>query len=156
MISDAVDAYYEAIHAAQNRTQVTDTMTRWVDQARGDDLRKASLIHNDYPAIDILVAVSEADQAALNHYRDLRDRAEAGDSEVSYYDQQRAFDALKELIVSVPVSATTLETDNRNGDDEDSNSDIDELYAIERGEHGYDPADGRGVRGNAVRFDTQV
>lgn len=145
MISDAVDEYYDSIHAAQNRTQHTDTMTRWVDQARGEDLRNASLIDTGYPTVDVIVVVTDAEQAALNHYRQVRSRDTA-----THHDRQRAFDALKPLIVSLPVSSTSLSI---NGDDGEA---TDELYAIERGSGAYNPANGGGVRGDSIMTDTQI
>lgn len=146
MISDAVDEYYDAIHAAQNRTQHTDTMTRWVDQARGDDLRNASLIDTGYPTVDVIVVVTDVEQDALNHYRRVRDRDTA-----SHHDRQRAFDALKPLIVSLPVSSTSLTIDGN--EDEEA---LDELYVIERGSGAYDPANGGGVQGDSIVTDTQI
>lgn len=150
MVSDAVDAYYDTIHHAQNRSQQTDHLVHCVEHACGDKLRQASMIDSNYPTVDIIVTVTDDELDALDRYRAVRD-----DDDASHHDRQEAFHPLRELIVSVPVSQTSL--DPRSDDNNDADDDgIDGMYAIHGRRGGYIPTNGEGIRGPAVMFDTQI
>jgi CRISPR-associated endonuclease Cas3-HD len=135
VITRGVDAYYDALHDQRRTDSRRDSLVDAFDSARGEQLRNASLIANDYPTQDVLVLVTEADGALYERYLRLR---EDGD----WQGAQEAFQELKRTLVSVPAK-----TDS---DDQFTVIDPDEIPAA------YDPVSGEGVLTLDSPTDTEV
>ena len=139
VISDAVDEYYDLLHTQRQTGIRDDELVTWFDQGNGDQLRKASLIDQDYETRDLLVLVTDEEVAHYRRYERLCD-------EHQWEEASREFDALKSLIVTIPVP-----------DDETVASDVEATIAVDVSTSldTYQIETGRGVTTENASFDVE-
>lgn len=127
VIDHGVDEYYDRLHEQRRTGDRQDELVTAFDRARGEQLRKASLIEQRYPTQDILVLVAESDHRRYREYIRARDAEE-------WQKARQKFQQLKQSLVSVPA------TDNSAGD----------LTVVRPAEIDamYDPVSGRGPAGS--------
>lgn len=89
---DAIPRYFEAI---ENRSLPTEKLVEFIEKSNAEELGQQSLIDDDYETVDLLVAVTDADQQRLD---DLGDAFQQHDSKGFSY-----LADLADLRVSIPV-----------------------------------------------------
>lgn len=135
LISTGIEEYYQALHKQRETADRADTLVSYFDTANGAALREASLIGDEYDTQDIVVLCTAADIDAYESYTTARDTDE-------YQRAQSSFDALKPLLVTVPVNV-------ENHSDETPL----EVADISTTPSQYDIVSGRGVDYDGIRFD---
>ncbi|KAB1193635.1 CRISPR-associated endonuclease Cas3'' [Haloferax sp. MBLA0076] len=121
---DAVEDYYHRLH--KNRNVGSQEFVEYVDDARGDELGKLSLI-DSRRAADVVICRTDIDRNLVERLREAREARE-------YTEVRNLLDATKPIRISVPFSNgdETAETikhlppiDRENG-----------LYQLDIGQHG--------------------
>lgn len=136
VIGRGVERYYDALHEQRRTGSRSDKLVAAFDEARGETLRNASLVSSDYPTRDYLVLVDDDEMETHSQYREQREGGE-------WRRAQASFQALKQTLVSVPVSEAP-------GDDQPT-----PIY-VSRSDEKYDIETGRGVVDEIVRTDSEV
>jgi CRISPR-associated endonuclease Cas3-HD len=137
LISEGVKKYYQALHAQRQTTSRSDSLAASFNTGNGDRLREASLIDEQYETREIALLVSDKDREQYHEYVRLK-QAE------KWTAAAEAFDALKPLLISVPVAEDQP-------DAEEIVSPIDVTNAPEQ----YEIETGRGITLDATAFDTE-
>jgi CRISPR-associated endonuclease Cas3-HD len=136
VIDHGVSRYYEALHDQRQTGSRSDDLVTAFNEARGEVLRNASLVSSDYPTRDYLVLIDDAESETYTQYREQRS---AGDWEQA----QASFQALKQTLVSVPVS-------------EEPETDAPTPITVSKQNERYDVETGKGVTEETVQTDTEV
>jgi CRISPR/Cas system-associated endonuclease/helicase Cas3 len=103
-ISTGVREYYEALHDQRRTGARSDALVEAFNGADGTALRRASLIDQEYETQDIAVLVTDDDRDRYREYERHRD-------EKNWTEARAAFDRLKPLVVTVPVSTGDIVED---------------------------------------------
>jgi len=136
VIGRGVERYYDALHEQRRTADRSDDLVAAFDEARGETLRKASLVSSNYPTRDYLVLVDDKETATYGQYIGHR-------REQEWRQARESFQALKHTLVSVPVSEPPAD---------DSPEPV---YPSESGDE-YDVETGRGVVGAVIRTDAEI
>lgn len=94
MISEGVSNYYNELHNQHRTADRRSQLVTDFDAGRGDQLRQASLIEEEYQTREIAVLVSAADKACYSEYKE---KQGAG----AWSDAEEVFDRLKPLFISI-------------------------------------------------------
>jgi CRISPR-associated endonuclease Cas3-HD len=136
MISRGVKRYYDALHDQHRTEDRSDDLVVAFNEARGETLREASLVSSEYPTRDYLVLVD--DEEMKTHERYLSHQ-----NEYEWRQARAEFQALKQTLVSVPVS-------------EPPSDDMPEAIKISTSSERYDLEMGRGVIDAEVQIDMEI
>lgn len=140
MVETVVEVYYDTLHSVDHTRDDADSLVTAFDDARGEELREASLIDDD--AEEFLVVTSGHDMALLRRYVERREGVADGDAKA-------AFGALKHLLASLRTddSAEYEDTPAVLSELGFEGVELDELTVVDDRDGGrYTVADGRGLR----------
>ncbi len=140
MVERVVEAYYGALHETDHTSDADDELVGAFDNARGAELREASLIDDD--TAEYLVVTSDHELERLRSYVE---RRVDGENRAA----REAFGALKHLLASVRTDASGAydDTDTVLSELGYGDLELEELTVVDDRDSGrYTVSDGRGLR----------
>jgi CRISPR-associated endonuclease Cas3-HD len=104
VIDRGVEMYYDFLHCQRRTGERHDDLVGAFDSARGDQLRNASLIEQEYPTRDIILLMSDQEYQKYCQYVQHR---KVG----NWANARRQFRELKHCLVSIPAGKENWETE---------------------------------------------
>lgn len=108
VISNGVDEYYSGLHRQRRTESRSDSLVADFNAARGERLRNASLIDEEYETADVVILATSDDQHARRQF-------EKQESEEQWAAARKAFDSLKPLLVTLPTKGQSEQSTNLKG-----------------------------------------